>query len=166
MSGSFQLWIDTVKEITGPTESLGLMDICCGEMSVTRLLPWKTILAVDLVDYPNRPEDINFSRQDVRSIPLYAGFDVVICSDGLEHFTKDDGYDILGRMTTWGKIAIIFTPTRQPVKELEPESNHPDSHKSSWTPEELRDLGWKTKVFDDWHPTLDWGAMFAWRSIK
>ena len=164
MSGSFQLWVDTVRGITGPTEELSMLDLCCGEMSATRLIKWKTVSAVDVVDYPNRPREYIFWKQDVLDPLMSAdGFDVCICSDGLEHFTREQGYRLLVNMERWAKLPIVFTPTGQPESELEPNSTHPDAHKSSWLPAHFIGIGWHTKLFPDWHPTIGLGGLFAWK---
>jgi hypothetical protein len=168
MSGSFQLWVDTVRGITGPTEELSMLDLCCGEMSATRLLKWKSVTAVDVMDYPGRPQEFLFIQSNVLDIEpsLFSaagGFDVCVCSDGLEHFARDDGHRLLCRMAEWSELPIIFTPTGESSDKIDPRSTHPDTHKSSWTQEDFHSIGWETMLFPNWHPTIGLGAIFGFR---
>jgi hypothetical protein len=166
-TGSFELWEEVVRSIVGePTELLSLLDLCCNECTATSRLGCQHHVAIDLVDWPTRVGTPLFVKDDAL---LYAqtsnsgSFDLCICSDGIEHLTREDGRKLLREMdrVVGGGTAIIFTPLGPYM--LDPTAIHPDAHKSAWTPAELGELGWNTITFPNWHPALGIGAFFAFR---
>lgn len=164
MTGSHELYIQTIREIVGEIEGKSLLDLCCGEMAVTQKMPfdWKRSLAVDVIDAPERPRICDFLLADARSFVPEQIYDVAICSDGIEHLSFTEGVRLLTMMHKYAKVAIVFTPTGD--KNLDSErSTNPHSHKSSWSPMEFEVLDWNTHYFPDWHPTICLGAVFAWR---
>lgn len=170
MTGSGELYLSILRRIIGPTEDKTLLDLCCGEMTQTRHLKFKDVLGVDVKDWPERPSTTQFLLMNVidgvsdRLLDSDGTqFDVCLCSDGIEHFTKYDGRQILMRMPEWGKLPIIFTPLD--AYRIKPDSIDPDDHKCLWTPAEFEEIGWKTEVHKDWHPELSIGAFFAWKPL-
>lgn len=152
------------KAIGKPISGLSFLDLCCGEMSMTRLMKFKWSLHVDIQDFPLRPGSFPFIKSDVfdalRAISD-GHFDVCFCSDGIEHFRKTDGLRLLSEMERVSKLQIIFTPLGD--MWLHPESTDPHAHKTGWMPDELNNLGWTTKVFPRWHEKWNFGAFFAWK---
>lgn len=165
MSGSQELWLSVVNEIIAdlsPTDKM--IDVCCGECAVTRNLNFKSVQACDVIWSPLIPDSWVFTNKE--AVPFLKHFhsrsvDLVICSDGLEHHTFLAGKELLRQMNRVGRIAIVFTPTGD--TEYNPRAKNPHAHKSSWSERDFHELGWETKHFPDWHPTLGWGAIFAWK---
>ena len=164
MSGSISKYLSVLHEIIGPTDDKTLLDLCCGEMTATRQMTFRDRLCVDKVDWVNRPAEFRFLKQDALYVLDFTdnySFDVSLCSDGIEHMTKDEGLKLLMEMPRVSELAIIFTPLGD--MNIIPGATDPDSHKSGWLPDEPAFDGWKTLVFEDWHPTLNHGAFFAWK---
>lgn len=168
MSGSHPLWLEVVNGIIGSAPRAVMVDVCCGATAVTRHLDYPIVECCDLEPrHPDVPENWKFTQRSaihfLEQFPCkYA--DLVICSDGLEHFTKVQGYKLLRQMERAGKLAIIFTPTGD--TKFDPEATDPHTHKSSWTAEHFAKLGWESDYYPDWHPTLGWGGIFAWNRIS
>lgn len=165
-AGSLELWLEVVQGIIGgPTEGLSLLDLCCNECTGTSRMRWKWHAGVDVVNWPTRSSLSLFYQLDAleflqdRTHMGVAPYDVCICSDGIEHLTKAQGLQLLTEMERVASLNIIFTPLGDYL--VEPESTHPDVHRSGWNPEELEALGWTTIVYPHWHATLGVGAFFA-----
>ena len=80
------------------------------------------------------PSDLNlFSSEE---------FDLVTAFDIIEHLTKDQGYHLLYEMNRLSPTSIIRCPNGF-VWQPPFESNPYQAHISSWSPRELRGLGWR-----------------------
>lgn len=157
-----ELYLSILRGIVQPAEDRTFLDLCCGEMTHTRDLKFGASVHVDVVDWPNRPKEFHFVQSNVLDCEFEArAFDVSLCSDGIEHFTKADGWRLIHAMEEWSARPVIFTPLGNYL--VDAAATNPDTHKSGWWPEEFTKIGWKTDVYKDWHPTLGIGAFFAWR---
>lgn len=171
MTGSTNLYMSVLSLIIGhPIEepmALTLLDLCCGEMTHTRLMKFQKSMHLDVHDWPGRPKEFVFFPFDVRTVQIAPkSYDVCLCSDGIEHLTKEEGLKLLDNMEQWSFLPIIFTPLGE--QRLVPGSTDPDDHKSGWTPEEFEARGWETEVYESWHrdsPKWNCGAFFAWKPL-
>lgn len=163
--GSQTLWGEIVRRILADSPRETLLDVCCGERSATKHLDFKKVVACDVVDWPRRPVLGEFYHEDalsfLRRLAPREQFDLAICSDGLEHFPLSKGREVLTEMERVARLALVFVPTGDP--NISPESQDPHTHKASWADSDFKELGWETLEFPNWHPTLGWGAMFAWK---
>ena len=70
-------------------------------------------------------------------------YDIVLGLRILEHFTKEDGIKLLDKMeSTARKQVIIVTPVED-FKQTKYDNNRFQEHKYIWTPQELKDRGYK-----------------------
>jgi hypothetical protein len=69
-------------------------------------------------------------------------YDLVTAFDIIEHLTKDQGYHLLYELNRLAPTSVIRCPNGF-VWQPPFESNPFQAHISSWTPRELRSLGWK-----------------------
>lgn len=164
-NGSHALWLEVVNRIIGEGPRASLLDLCCGGCAVTRHLNFGYKVGVDVEDHPERPTGMTFVKEDVwryldGAWDLRGSFDVSIISDGLEHFTKSKGMIVRCAMRRVSNLSIIFVPTGDEVL-VTPDSLDPHSHKSSWTAEELKKMGYTVEEFPEWHGEGR-GALFAW----
>lgn len=164
MQGTHETWLRFFHAIIAPLGApggLSLLDLCCGEMAVTRHLHFGESLHLDVIDAPGRPREFPFRQIDVGAWILNdrRQWDVIVLSDGLEHFRKREGMDILDYMREHAQIPVVFVPVGDDTS-VDEDADGPHTHKSLWTPEEFED--WNTLVWPDWHPTIGLGAMFAW----
>lgn len=165
IEGNGDIHLDVIKVICGTTENKSMIDLCCGFAPQTRQLGFKNKLYVDVVYRDLMEESDDFRVMDVLAFMKGGGdhgkyFDVSIMLDGIEHFRKDDANYILDWMYENSDKQIIFTPLGDYVIETVP-TNHPDSHKSGWMPEDFEAMGWNTIVFPKFHALLGIGAFFA-----
>lgn len=165
MSGTHEMWLSVVNRILGESPRFLMLDVCCGACAVTRKLGFLFVDACDVLPQSDElPSYWDFHNSDAISF-LSEKSDklasLVICSDGLEHLTHENGLVLLREMARVGDIAIIFTPTGEST--FDPKADDPHIHKSSWSEKDFLELGWDTESFPKWHPTLGWGAIFAWK---
>lgn len=162
-TGSVDLYLEILSQIIGPTEELSFLDLCCGEMTATKRMSFASSLHIDVIDCPLRPPDAKFFHGDVLAELANIGenwFDVSLCSDGIEHLTKEAGHTLLLEMQRVSTLSIIFTPLGDML--VDTEATDPHTHKSGWIPSDPAFRFWQTKTFPNWHPTLNHGAFFAW----
>lgn len=161
IEGSGDIYLDIMKIICGETAEKSMIDLCSHRAPYTSQLGFKDRVYVDIQERPldnvleqkyfvqsNVFEYLNFNRKH---------FDVCILSDALEHFTAEDGYELLGQMKLMSSKQIIFTPLGAYM--VDEKSINPDSHKSGWFPDMLMD--WLSIVLPNFHPALNTGAFFA-----
>ena len=152
-----------MRSIIGPiTPELKVLDLCCCEMTGTQRL-FERVTAIDVVDWKTRPARHDFTLADGLVYLLTCGdhrFDVAICSDGIEHFSKARGWEVLAEMQRVARLSIIFTPLGNFCADEN--ATHPDHHKSAWWPHEFARVGWDTLVYPNWHATWNHGAFFAY----
>jgi hypothetical protein len=160
--GSGELYLRVMKAICGDTQGKSMVDLMCYHAPYTPLLGFSKRTYVDIQDrgLDHKEEQEYFVKSDVFDYLMNTErpFDVAICSDGLEHLSRDRGVDLLVLMMDCSEKSIIFTPLGEYNVTKD---DHPDSHKCGWMPEEFKD-GWATIVFPDFHPALNTGAFFAW----
>lgn len=158
--GSGELQLQVLRSIIGDSSQKTLIDLCCGEMTVSRHLKFASSVHVDVTDEPLRPRHAVFVHSDVfGDHPVFkTRYNVALCADGIEHFTKADGFRLAHQMTMLADLSIVFTPLGEYM--VDPLNTGPHTHKSGWLPDDLP--GWHTLVFPNWHPTLNCGALFYW----
>jgi hypothetical protein len=161
-NGSGKLQVDVLNALIGDSSRKTMIDLCCGEMATSQHLRFARSVHVDVEDNFGRPIGANFVQADVLGEhPVFSEyFDVSICTDGIEHFTKSDGLRLAERMLGMSHLAIIFTPLGDYM--VDPNGKGPHTHKSGWQPGDL--VGWDHLAFPKWHPTLNIGAIFFWRN--
>jgi hypothetical protein len=160
--GSGELYLKVMKAICGDVNNKSMADLLCHRAPYTPLLGFKDRLYVDIQDrgLDHKEEQQYFIKSDIWSFLVENSnlhCDVMICSDGIEHLPKQQGYDLALTMKLMSDKQIIFTPLGEYMIS---EDNNPDSHRSGWVPDDLPD--WATIVFPDFHPALNTGAFFAW----
>jgi len=160
INGSGELWLDIMKIICGDTSHKSMIDLGCHKAPYTPLLGFKERVYVDiqgrLLDDPN--EQKYFIQDDVLGFLYYIKkrYDVAIASDFIEHVSVEKGYEFLAIARLQSKKQIIFTPLGEYMIS---DDDHPDSHRSGWTPEMLPI--YLSIVLPDFHPILGIGAFFA-----
>lgn len=164
ITGSGELWLDIVRIICRPSlnkSDVYLCDLMCHTAPYTSQLEFYHTTFVD-VQYRGlencKEKDFVFYRSDVFDFldKSFGEFEVMICADGIEHLSKENGQRLIEEMEEHSEKQIVFTP----LGELSvTEYDHPDSHKSGWYPTDFE--GWAFIVLPNFHPTLNCGAFFA-----
>lgn len=89
-------------------------------------------------------------RIDERFKP--GSFDCVLALDLIEHLTKSDALRLISKMETIAsKKVIIFTPNGFFSQE-EYDGNPLQLHRSGWTPDEMKKMGYKVIGINGWKP--------------
>lgn len=165
VTGSGELWLDIMKIICGnkPTHPASNMcDIMCHRAPYTPLLGFAERTYIDIqdrgFDFPE--EKNNFICMDAIAylMDCPVDYDVIICSDGIEHLTINQGERLLQLMRLNSEMQVIFTPLGDYMVDVGM-NNNPDSHLSGWTPGMLPD--YLSIVFPNFHESLNIGAFFA-----
>lgn len=164
LEGSGELWLDIARIICGKTarkDYSSMCDLMCHRIPYTPQLGFDDRVFVDIQDRGlDFPEEklLNFVKMDAIEFLKQntAHFDVTICSDGIEHLTIKDGEELLWWMRNRSDKQVVFTPIGP---HLISEDDHPDSHKSGWSPEMFSD--WLCIVLPDFHKSINLGAFFA-----
>jgi hypothetical protein len=74
---------------------------------------------------------------------LLDSYDMIFMGDVLEHFSCDDGADVLQKLQKMAHHVLISTPV-DPEPQDAYNGNEHERHISKWTPDELQALGYRT----------------------
>lgn len=119
-----QGWIKEMYQVWKPAS---ILDVACRDGFVTRcFFPESEIVGIDI-----NPESIDISNREaakfpgarysysVQNIMTYATdrkFDLVWCSEFIEHIPQEDAASILSKITSWSKKTVaITTPTKDGI---------------------------------------------------
>jgi hypothetical protein len=162
--GTGEVYMDCLKAICGDTEGKSMIDLCCCTAPNTPLLGFKERKYVDvlprILDHPSEQEF--FEQDDVLNFlngPKMKYYDMVICSDGIEHLTKAEGYDLINLAWFFSEKQIYFTPLGDYM--VDKNDTNPENHHSGWIPDDLSG-NFHCIVFPHYHKLLNTGAFFFW----
>lgn len=164
--GNDYIYMKCLRAVCGDTEGKSMIDICSNLSPHTPLLGFKERVYVDILSRQlDHPQEQQYFVQDnvLDYLNQSTQYDVGICSDGIEHFTEDDGILLLKLMQVRTDRMVLFTPLGDHM--VDKESKDPEGHHSGWTPEMLDRLfpGFFAFIsFPEYHPTLGVGAFFFW----
>jgi hypothetical protein len=162
--GSGALWVEVVSEILANEPKENLLDLMCHKAPHTPLLGFESITFVDIqyrgLDFKLRDSDLFIEQDAIKFLKNDEKFDTIICSDGIEHFSKEDGLLLLELIKQKSKSSVIFTPYGDYM--VDENSTHPDTHKSGWTETDFEKMGYSCIIFPNFHPELNKGAIFAY----
>ena len=163
--GSGALWVEVVSKILANEPKENLLDLMCHKAPHTPLLGFKSITFVDIqyrgLDFGLRDSDLFIEADAIKFLENGEKFDTIICSDGIEHFTKRDGLYLLALIRQKSKSSVIFTPYGDYM--VDENSTHPDTHKSGWTETDFEKMGYSCIIFPNFHSELNKGAIFAYK---
>lgn len=156
------------KAIIGKdTSDLSMIDLCCCHAPFTRHLDFASKVFVDAIDDDRGvTSDIGeFYVTDVlgdHEAVTKRKYDMCFAMDAIEHFSKEDGYRLLDRMSAISKDKVIlFTPLGDLM--VSNDKHDPDTHKSGWLPEDLP--GYAKVICPEWHAeSYGKGAFFFWKT--
>jgi hypothetical protein len=162
--GTGEIYMDCLKAICGDTEGKSMVDLCCCTAPNTPLLGFKERTYVDVLprvlDHPGEQEF--FVQKDVIDFLGEASrcYDVAICSDGIEHLTKPDGFELINLAMSAANRSVFFTPLGD---HLVGDDDNPENHHSGWTPGDLEPHNYHNVIaFPHYHKLLNVGAFFFW----
>lgn len=149
-------WLgEIIQKNVDPSDTV--LDLGCGIMQATNGLVCKSILGVDL--FARYLEELKYEYQTLQlSVTetiafLDKSYDVVICTDVIEHLDKQDALNTIKEcIRICRRTAIVYTP-RVFQENYQPEGgawglgeNIYQSHKCVVTKEELEEVGYKVTI--------------------
>ena len=112
-------------------------------------------------EIPWAAEEVRFKVGDITNGADVSGYDLIMIFDVLEHLKKEDGLRILKSP----EKKLLFFPEEYLFRENTFGAESQD-HISKWTEQELKDLGYKTERFRNFHHGSDgvshWDEICAW----
>ena len=90
-------------------------------------------------------------------------FDAVVAIEVLEHLTKEEGYELLKKMERWGKKKIIITTPNGYLYQDAYDNNPLQKHRSSWSAEELKKLGFEVVGINGWKKLRGYKAQIKYK---
>lgn len=127
------------------------LDLGCGRHSFSSILPEDIYsIGIDIFE-PYLKESSTYKRHtgyiraDLRQLEIREkSFDVVMFLDVLEHFTKEEGEDLINKAERIARRkVIIFTPNGF-LDQHEYDDNIFQLHKSGWTVADFKRRGYRT----------------------
>lgn len=157
------------KEVD-PTHAV--LDLGCGLCAYLKTLPNRTRIGVEAF----RPYiETTLKDQDAQDIILIHGdmlsfdklvrrkWDTAVLVDSLEHVSFHDGVDLIRRLQLQAQTILVFAPWGVHEQD-ECDGNTMQRHLSTWTDDELEQLGFVVRVdpvFHNSNPQDKQAAMFA-----
>jgi hypothetical protein len=157
--GDGDLLIRIVRIICRGTFGKSMIDLCCNHATCSSRIGFSKRRYVDVKEkILDDPQEQEFFLQQ-NALNVDGLYDVALCFDGIEHLTKEDGFQLVKVMQKVAPVRIIFTPLGDlAVGDF---THSVDDHKSGWMPDDFPGFG--CLVFPNWHPTLNAGAFFAFQ---
>ena len=114
-----------------------------------------------------------YIKEDIRRVDFPPkSFDLVMMIDVLEHLSKEDGQRLLKKMGKWAKKkVVVFTPNGY-VFQGTYDENPLQAHRSGWSAEELREMGFKVyganglKGIRGHYAAIKYKPAFLWKIIS
>jgi len=147
-------WIQIVAKELSDCDSV--LDLGCGPNSPLQFCKVPYSLGVDIFDTYleeswKKGLHSEYMTADLREVSFKPrSFDAVLCSEVLEHMTKEDGYKLLDRMDSWARKKVIITTPNGYIYQEGYDDNPFQSHTSGWTVSDLRHAGFKTRGMNSW----------------
>jgi len=163
----FPWYYDYLKKEVKGCESV--LDLGCGRSSPIRYCSVSYSVGVELFEpYLEESKKMKVHNEyilaDIRKVEFEPkSFDCVLALDVLEHLTKKEGLSLIKKMENVAKKKIIiFTPNGF-LHQDEYDGDKLQIHKSGWTVDEFKELGYEVKGINGWKPLRKEKAEFRFR---
>ena len=172
----FPDWVEHLKkELSGCNT---VLDLGCGYNSLIQYCNVPFSVGVELFE-PYLEESkkkaihTGYIKADIREIEFKPkSFDAAIAIEVLEHLTKQEGYELLRKMTRWAKKKVIIQTPNSYLWQDGYDSNPLQEHKSGWNSVELKNLDFKVSGMNGWKrlrgykASMKYSPPFLWARIS
>jgi SAM-dependent methyltransferase len=86
----------------------------------------------------------NYIVGDALTAKIERHFDLVLCSRVLEHFTREQGIELINKMENIANVQVIIVTPVGDFKQSEFDGNKYQEHKYIWSDLELQRMGYRT----------------------
>lgn len=162
INGCDEVYLDTLNALIGDKRD-SFLDIGCNKAPFTPRLGFKERKYIDILprELDHKDEQQYFEQADAIDYleNLKRTYSVTFSLDQIEHVTKEYGHWQIAEMESYSHKQIFFTPTEGWMLTSDDDDN-PESHRSVWTPEDIKRIESVQIIFPKYHPTLKIGAWF------
>lgn len=144
-----------------------VLDLGCGNGSNSPLQGMALTCALGVEIYQPYLEECrrkkihsDYIQADIRGIEFKdSSFDVVLMLDVLEHLTREEGRQLIGKCLIWARRKVIISTPNGYLWQDGYDHNPFQEHKSGWSVEDLRNLGFIVTGFQGWKKLRGYKAM-------
>lgn len=126
-----------------------ILDVGCGKNSQIQYLNVYYSVGVDIFEpylQESKEKKIHnkYIKTDITRIKFKSNsFDAVLCTEVIEHLTKEEGTELIKKMKKWARKKVIITTPNGYKLQGTTHNNIFQKHKCGWNTKELRKLGFK-----------------------
>lgn len=167
-----------LDRLIGDADSL--LDVGCGSASPVYLATRRIPHSVGVDGYAPALEQSRAQglHRDYRHLDVMTigdafkprSFDVVVCSEVIEHVSKDDGYRLMISLERLARKRVIIATPNGFVPQAAHDGNRLQEHLSGWRVWDFEDRGYRVLGFGGWRPMKGayadpkwWPKPFWWR---
>ncbi len=133
-----------------------VLDLGCGQHSPLQVCSVPYSVGVELFE-PSLQESrrkrihTEYMKADIRAVEFKPkSFDAVIAVEVLEHLTREEGVELLGKMAEWARKKVVVTTPNGYIWQGTYDNNPLQEHRSGWSPRELRQFGFTVRGMAGW----------------
>jgi SAM-dependent methyltransferase len=135
-------------------DKASLLDVGCGKGEPMKFINRRRQLftvGIDIFETALREAQMQGSHNeyvlgDVRKLPFrQKSFDIVLCMEILEHLERAEGFALLQALEEIARRQVIVTTPVGLYKQDAFDGNPYQVHKSVWSPQEMKRLGYKVR---------------------
>jgi len=143
----FPTWIFLLKKEADGADSV--LDIGCGYNSPLQYVLAKRMIGVDFFDdYIKSSEEkkihSEYIKVDITTVNFEPkSYEIVLCSEVVEHLKKDIGLKLLEKMEKWAAKKVIVTTPNGFLPQPQYDGNKFQEHQSGWSVEDFKRRGYR-----------------------
>ena len=161
--GNLEVYLDVMRALCNVQPGDTMADLmCCTAPNTPKLgFTWATYYDIEHRILDHKECQHFFHRRNVIGMGDIGMKDCIICSDGIEHVSREDGEWLIKYMERNADRQVLFTPLDNIFGMVPDWNKDPEAHRSLWKPEDFP--GYISVVFPDYHKVWNGGAFFVMR---